>query len=206
MDGNQFEILFFSIYNIYQTRRVDYMISGQPGGTLPVGPVARYQMAAQFYLAVWIWRELEQKKKQINDMREQIEREDANKKWWKCQTKKTMVLSDIVELEKLPRWIMPESILFEEYYIPDKFYPLLLGFANVVKSLIFCFVVIAFSNDGTAQVVFILLVQLIYFGHTLVCNIKVSLSLRIVDVVTEALMTFYMISNWRRLCLNRRRH
>ena len=68
------------------------------------------------------------------------------------------------------------------------------GLANSIKNLLQSIIILALSGRASSQVFIVLLIEVLYFGHTLFCNVKVRLSVRIVDIVTEVLFMGYLIA------------
>ena len=86
----------------------------------------------------------------------------------------------------------PFGVLFEEYRYPESSTTCSTDFFSSIKEVVQCLIIFAFNYQPTAQVLMVMLAEIFYFGHTLVCNIKVSLSLRIVDMLTELLLIVYL--------------
>ena len=113
-----------------------------------------------------------------------------------ARSKKTKLraisLEKIINFDKAPRFVKPYRIIFAEYRLADKFHYLLNNFFYLLKNVCQFLIILLFDYDATGQCLLVLLAEIFYFGHTLVCNIKVSLSLRIVDIVTELGMVAYL--------------
>src|SRR5690606_27406992 len=116
--------------------------------------------------------------------------ENKTKRIWQ---REPLPLEEVLDFDSVPTLVKPVATLFMDYRVTTVFHHLLSGFLLGVKNLTLCVVIAALDFEATTQVLLVMLAEIFYFGHTLVCNIKVSLSLRIVDVVTEALMIVYLI-------------
>ena len=106
---------------------------------------------------------------------------------------KPIPLKDAVDWRKAPSFASWYSLMFIDFNQPRRFDQLLVGFLQRVKLVLQTVVILAFSWYPIAQVCLVLGFEILFSYHLLVSNIKVSLSLRIVDVAVEIFTLGFLV-------------
>ena len=190
LEASQYEILAFSLYNILRSSSAGLMIVGDLVAIVLLGYFI-YSMICQYLLAVWVWKELEKRKKVVHETMVQDQAKNGNSIL--CFKKNRVRLRDMIDLNDAPDQGKAYEFVFEEYRLSDQKYQYYFSVATGVRNFAFAIFIVTMQSAPQAQLAILWLVQTLYFCHTLVCNIKVSISLRIVDILTEGFLLVYFI-------------
>jgi hypothetical protein len=194
LEANKFALMLFSVYNLKKSYSNDAMIIGDVLGCVLILWYT-YSISVQFYLSFWTWRQL----KQSNNTSPKIEqksKEDIEKKKFEFGSKTSKSdedkLADRVDFSMAPSFALYLTVLLKGCNIPTRFHQLLLGPLVSLKSMIVAVIVIFLAGSPIAQVAIVLCLELPFYVFQSMCNIKVSLSLRITDVLTGLLLVSYI--------------
>ena len=147
MDGNQFETLLYSVFNLSVQSVTPLMFLG--GICLAYYTAfVLYQAAAQLYLAHWIRKVLEERKEQTKQLREQMETEDSPKKWWRCEFKRKLRIVNVLKIEESHESVRGFMTLFKDYQVTTKLFHLLGGFFSSLKNVLHMIIVLVLRSHA----------------------------------------------------------
>ena len=190
-----FDIAFYSILHLIKSRATTSSVVGHMiAGSLIM--MIFFFVCLQAYLARWliVKARSESNNAALKPTRDIIERHSMQASRKKVDLKKTQkTIEEAVDFKAAPKWARPFTVLYADYRWPSKGHILCIGCSQSFKVVLQLIFIFAMNSSPSAQVCCVLMAEVAYFAHYLISNIKVSLSLRITEILTEVLMIVYLI-------------
>ena len=177
MDAGMFTALYFSAVNMYYSEGSRPLVVGDVLASSLAGLLLA-STVCQYLTARWIVGVLTDL--QIAD----IEAYNGRKK--NCQ------LLEVINFKAAPKWARLISVLYSELRVPDKPIYIYNQFFVPVKHILQVIALVLLIKYPVTQTICVLMIETAYFAHYLISNIKVSLSLRITEILIEILMIVYL--------------
>ena len=195
-----FELLFYSLHTFAKSSNTSVMIFSDLIGAIVIACLALF-MAAQIYLAVWIWKQLKENARVTQVQREEQQSEPSAKK-------SVQLLGDTINLKSVPRGLGSFTCLFSEHSVPTRFFQLLIGSGLSVKNLMQSILILCASDKPVLQVSLVLVTELAYMGLYVISRPMASTVLFRVNVLNHSCMAIFMIlklaSTWKKVSVNTR--